>query len=527
MSRSRFLAIAATGAATLAVPAAASATPAAAAGSVPLAPALAPGTPTIPLVDGGDRVQWDFIPSDPLFTAGGTIDGTTPTAWHFTKANFPAAWDKANGRGIRVAVIDSEFDTSNPDLTDKLIVRRNAASGTAQYQTADVKHQPGDAYHGTHVAGLVAAKSDNGVGVTGAGLDASIVAIKVATVGDPNGTSLGARAVGDIVEAIDYAIGQDVQVISISIGFQRHYPELQAAVNRAIARNITVVASAGNSQQTAQSGQPNYPAAYGPVIAVAATDKNDAIADFSTQGAFVDIAAPGKDVVSTTDGTEPGALTFEQGPDNRVATILKSGTSMSTPIVSGLVALMKSVKGDLTPAEVDALLKRTARDLGAAGQDPVYGAGRIDALAAVNAAAAYVRPTPPPPPVVVTPPPVQTPVPVVKYPSLVTKKLKASKRWRVTVKVSRGSAPTRVEVSLRTAKRQRVKGKRRYVTLAKKRTVTVNPGKGSQSVTLTLTSRGKTMLRRASKRKGVRSYLRVAPKVKGVKATSRTLSLKR
>ncbi|MCK9247614.1 MAG: S8 family serine peptidase [Solirubrobacteraceae bacterium] len=526
MSPSRRIAIAAAGAAALALPATASATPAPAAGSVPLAPVLTPGAPTIPLVDAGDRVQWDFIPSDPLFTKGLVLDGGTPTAWHFTKANFPAAWDKAQGRGIRIAVIDSEFDTSNPDLTDKLIVRRNAADGTPEYGSADVKHKRAEAFHGSHVAGLAAAKSDNGVGVTGAGLDASIVAIKVTTVGDPNGTSLGAAAVKDIVEAIDFALTQNVQVISISIGFQRHYPELEAAVNRAIARNVTVVASAGNSQLTAQSGQPNYPAAYGPVIAVAATDKNDAIADFSTQGTFVDIAAPGKDVVSTTDGNEPGALTFEDGPDNRVATSLKSGTSMATPIVSGLVALMKSVRGDLTPAEVDMLLKRTARDLGSAGHDPVYGAGRIDALAAVNAAAAYVRPTPPPPPVQqpVAPPP---PPVAVKYPSLVTKKLKASKRWRVTVKVSRGSVPAKVEVSLRTSKRVKSGGKRRYVTLAKKRTVTVNPGKGSQSVTLNLTSQGKSMLRRASKRKGVKSYLRVAPKVKGAKATSRTLSLKR
>ncbi len=484
---------------------------------------VAPHAPYVSsvLTDPPDTVSWNLIPSDPLFTSSATIGGT-PVAWHFTKPNFPPAWDIAQGRGIRVAVIDSEFDTDNPDLRDKLIVRFNLASGKPQYRTADVKAKPGDAFHGSHVAGLVGAHSDNGRGTTGACLDCGLVGIKVGTSGDPSGTSIAANVASDIVEAIDYALTQGVRVISISIGFQRHYPEVEAAVNRAINAGVVVVASAGNSQQTAQAGQPNYPAAYGPAIAVGATDANDQIAEFSTQGAFVDVVAPGKDVVSTTDPNDQNVTTFEaQAP--QVAVTVKSGTSMATPIVSGLAALMLSVRPDLSPAEVDSLLKSTARDLGIPGPDPVYGYGRIDALAAVNAARAYVRPVPPPPPA----PPVAPPAPAVVFPSIVKGNLKASRASKVTLKVQRGSSAVKTTFALRTASKYRVKGKRRTVTLAPARTVTIRPGKGTQSVTLTLSRDGRSLLRRQPKAKGLRVVVSATPKVKGAKASRRTVTLKR
>ncbi|MBI5106182.1 MAG: S8 family serine peptidase [Solirubrobacterales bacterium] len=367
----------------------------------------------------GEGIGFHFTPRDPVFNQQVTYnDDGTQVAWHFVKPNFPVAWDVSTGRAdVRVAVIGSEFDTDNPDLKEKLLERYNAASGTAGYHTGSVKATGGETFHGSHTSGLVGARTDNGIGVAGACFDCGIMAIKIG--GAPSGNFVDASFLGDVTEGILYAADHGASVISMSLGGPRPHAPLQDAVNYASGKGVVLVASAGNSQQS-NPGVPNYPAAYDHVIGVGATDKDDNIAEFSTNGAFVDVAAPGKRVLSTTDPNDPQVLGFfEPAGQPQAAVGIKSGTSMAAPIAAGLAGLMRTIRPDLTPDEVESLMKKTARDLGAGGQDNVYGAGRIDAGAAMQAAKAYVRPAPPPPPPAPpAPAPVTTPPPDLVGPSL-------------------------------------------------------------------------------------------------------------
>lgn len=134
------------------------------------------------------------------------------------------------------------------------------------------------------------------------------------------------------------------------------------------------------------------------MIGVGATDSKDLINSASTNGTWIDVSAPGKEVLSTTSAIDEEWAEFTSPGQPPVLVSFKEGTSMAAPIVAGLAGLMLSVRPDLTPAEVESLIKATARDLGTPGPDLAFGAGRIDAAAAVAAAVAYVRPPPPPPP---------------------------------------------------------------------------------------------------------------------------------
>jgi subtilisin family serine protease len=277
--------------------------------------------------------------------------------------------------------------------------------------------------------------------------------------GSSSGTFVDAKFIGDITEALIYAANNGASVANLSLGGSRPQQSLQDAVNYATSKRVVVVASAGNSQQS-QPGTPNYPAAYSNVIAVGATDRTDRIGDFSTNGSFVDVSAPGVDVLSTTDVNDPEVQTFEQNPP-QAAISVKSGTSMAAPIVAGLAGLMRSVRPDLTPAEVDLLLKRSSRDLGAAGHDPIYGAGRVDAGAAVAAARAYQRPrpaTPPPPP----PPPPDRTGPTLAKPSGYKM---TRKQLRFKVRCAAGEATCRYQV---TANGKQIGGKRKSAKLGRK-----------------------------------------------------------
>lgn len=366
-----------------------------------------PAVTRIDFVAPGERQGLDFIPRDIIFNSPGTVAvdglGAVDWKWHWTKANFPAAWDITRGSAaVKVVVIDSEFDTEHPDLKTKFATGRNFDSGTTNYRTSNVRAVPGanTTFHGSHVAGLVGAASDNAEGGPGACFDCVVIPYKIGFAG-ANSTSVDEKFVRDLTEALVAAGDSDGVVINMSLGTSRDHAPLRAAVDYARSKGKIVVASAGNSQlgQQGPAGVPNYPGAYPGVIAVASTRPDDSIAASSTNGDFVDIAAPGDAVLSTWDSR----LTVDNSPPENhpthgVGYKVLSGTSMASPIVAGLAALMKTVRPDLTADEVELLLQRSAVDLGAAGKDPVFGAGRIDAFAALKAAQAYVRPTPPPPP---------------------------------------------------------------------------------------------------------------------------------
>ena len=232
-----------------------------------------------------------------------------------------------------------------------------------------------------------------------------------------NGNPVDANFVTDLTEALGYMAGQGVVVVNMSLGGTRNHQPLADAIALLRASGVTIVAAAGNFQESSPNS-PIYPASYPGVIAVANTRVDNSIAPSSSNGSWVDIAAPGTNIFSTWEAQDP-QITFngQAGNYNSI-----SGTSMASPIVTGLVALMKSVRADLTPDEVEALLKGTATDLGSSGPDPQFGSGLINAAAAVNAAAAYVRPVPPAPPAGPPAPPADTIAPKVTTNGLVTVK---------------------------------------------------------------------------------------------------------
>jgi len=334
----------------------------------------------------------------------GTIDGTTNGQWHFTKAGFQGAWDIAQGtKAMTVAVIDQEFDTDNPDLSESITTAYNLAKATGPaYHTAQVKgHVDPDGYHGSHVAGLAAASTNNGKGVSGACWGCGLMVLKVGN--DTSGTDT--QLIADELEALTYAADHGARVVNMSFGGTAPAKPLEDGVNYARSKGVILVASGGNNQQVAP-GATNYPATYPGVIGVGNTDPNDAISSTSNIAAHVDVTAPGgPEILSTTDGNDSGgALALPGQPGVYVGN--KGGTSMAAPIVAGLVGLMLVANPNLNEAEVTSLLQSTAKDLGAPGLDTTYGAGRIQADKAVAAAKAYVRPVATPDPPVVPKPPV-------------------------------------------------------------------------------------------------------------------------
>lgn len=353
----------------------------------------------------GTAPRSDLTPSDTIFTQPGTVAAGQLTAnwnWHWVITNFPAAWDIARGDGnTRVAIIDSEFDTEHIELKPKLLSGKNFDSGTAAYRTTSVRANELDfgTLHGSHVAGLVAAVSDNANGVTGACFDCVVIPYKISLRGGPPGgtQTTDAKFVRDLTEAlVDIAGRSDVRVVNMSLGTDRFHQPMADAVALALSRGKVLVASSGNGQLN-NPGVPNYPASFPGVIGVGATQPDDNIAPFSTNGDFVDVSAPGHGIVSTWDiRVPPNAQPPVTPPTHGVGFVNLSGTSMASPITAGLAALMLQLRPDLSAAEVQGLLEASAVDLGAPGRDPVFGAGRIDAVAALRAAQAYVRPGPPP-----------------------------------------------------------------------------------------------------------------------------------
>ena len=401
-------------------------------------------------LQGGERIGPAAQPADAIWTITdsivnpGTQSEIAQPAWHYRIANFPAAWDlSTGGSGTSVAVIDSEFWTEHPDLKDKLLPGLNLSpldTPFGTYRTPDVRGTNADPqFHGTHVAGLVGAATNNVIGVSGAGYNTPIIPVKI--------NFQSPSIVADVTEAINYAAGRRPVAINMSFGGQAFHPAWQDALSRARASGVLPVASAANDQLQ-RPGFTFYPAAMSGVLAVGATTPSDQIAFFSSTGDFVDVSAPGDPILSTWD--ERIQSNFAQGYH------VDGGTSMAAPIVSGLVALIKSRRPDLSPDEVEAIITGTAVDKGLQGKDQNYGWGRIDAGRALAAAAAFQR----------APPPAPAPV---AAPTFVASKVRFSSRSLV---VRRGKLFTvygRVQpavAGLRVRVQLRRKGKKAFRTIA-------------------------------------------------------------
>lgn len=268
--------------------------------------------------------------------------------WGIAKTNAQSAWNSGyTGQGVKIAIIDTGIDRDHPDL--------NVAGGTSCVSyTSDYDDDDG---HGTHVAGIIAAQN-NTRGNVGIAPGASIYAVKVL---DFNGGGL----ISDIIEGIQWAINNHMDIINLSLGDTESNATLEAVVNQAYSQGILVVAAAGNSGNASGTGDNiAYPARYASVIAVGATDIDNIRAEFSCTGPALEIAAPGVDIYST----------YFTG-----SYVTMSGTSMACPYVCGDLALLKQANPTYTNAQLRALLQQSAIDLGTAGRDSKYGYGLIQA----------------------------------------------------------------------------------------------------------------------------------------------------
>jgi serine protease len=273
--------------------------------------------------------------------------------YHLNYIDIDSALELAGEHEVTVAVIDTGMDLKHLELKNQVL---------PPYSVLNPASQPILDVHGTHVAGIIAAEKDNGIGGHGVNPKAKILPIDVFS---------GGYFTSDytIAEGILYAISQDVDVINMSLGGTQESPILAEAVKKAIDAGITIVAAAGNNYGESVS----YPAAYEGVISVSATNYQDELAEFSSYGSFVDIAAPGEAIYNSLYDTYKGS-SFGY----------LSGTSMASPVVAGVASLLLSKYPDLKPFEVEAILKMTAQDLGDKGYDIKYGAGFVDAVAALE-----------------------------------------------------------------------------------------------------------------------------------------------
>jgi thermitase len=271
--------------------------------------------------------------------------------WGLTKVEAAQAWELTTGSpNINIAILDTGVDSDHPDLANKIISNvKFSNSGTT-----------GDVYgHGTHVAGIAAAMTNNGIGVAGLGYSSTIMNVKVL---DDNGMG----AYSWIASGIVWAADNGAEIINLSLGAPYASSVLEDALNYAWSKGVVVVAAAGNSGDTT----PMYPAYYTNCIAAAATDANDAIAYFSNYGDWVDVAAPGVSIYSTLKNNSYGYM---------------SGTSMASPYVAGLAALVFTTVSDVNGDgrlndEVRSQIETTCDDIGVSG----IGHGRINAAQAVG-----------------------------------------------------------------------------------------------------------------------------------------------
>ena len=328
--------------------------------------------------------------------------------WHYPAINLPTAWDTTTGSAdVIVAVVDTGVLLNHPDLTNKLVPGFDFISNASRALDGDGiddnPNDPGDrelggssSFHGTHVAGTIGAESNNNSGVAGVAWDARIMPLRV--LGEGGGSTF------DIVQAVRFAAGLDnnsgttpaqpADVINLSLGGSFSSQSEQATYTEAIQAGVIIVASAGNDSSTL----PSYPASYDGVVSVSATTISNTLARYSNRGSNIDIAAPGGSNVTDLNGDGIGdGVISTMGDDSGSALefgyATLSGTSMAAPHVAGVIALMKAVHPNLTPAEFDAALIAgdLTDDLGATGRDDEFGHGLINAQKAVLAATALAN----------------------------------------------------------------------------------------------------------------------------------------
>lgn len=322
-----------------------------------------------------------YEPNDPCYGDG--------TQWGPQKIFAPQAWDFCKGdSNVVVAVIDWGVDLQHPDLATEMWTNASEIPDNGidddgngyiddvygwDFANNDNDPRQDDYGHGSHVAGIAAAATDNGVGIAGVAFNSRIMAVKVGYTDPDTGKHLARYT--DIAYGIMYAADNGAKVINLSLGGYGYSSGLKGAVNYAWDAGCVLVGAAGNNNKS----DPLYPAAYDNVIGVSATDQNDARASWSNYGAHVAVAAPGSSIYSTYWN---GSSTYAY----------MSGTSMAAPHVAGLAALLFAQDDTRTNAAVRSVIERSADDLGDVSWDQYYGYGRINAYKALGTTSAVIEP---------------------------------------------------------------------------------------------------------------------------------------
>lgn len=347
------------------------------------------------------RKRSDVVSADPNYRvyAAATVPNDTNyaarQAWHYGLINLPTAWDAATGNdSVIVAVVDTGVVLSHPDLDSRVVAGYDFVKSTSSSNDGDGidgdPDDPGDdtggasSFHGTHVAGTIAAETNNSQGVAGVTWAGKVMPVRV--LGIDGGTSY------DVMQGVRFAAGlsndsgtapaQAAAIINLSLGGASYSASEQSLYTTVRSAGIIVVAAAGNAGSSAKS----YPAAYNDVVSVSAIISDKSLAPYSSYGSTIDVAAPGGNstnaVYSTLASDSSGRIVPTYGG--------YYGTSMATPHVAGVAALMKGVYSSLTPDAFDTLLRSESitEDLGTADRDDSFGYGLIDAQKAVAQATA-------------------------------------------------------------------------------------------------------------------------------------------
>jgi len=295
------------------------------------------------------------IPNDAQFSQLYGLNNTGQTGGLAdADIDAPEGWDAgglgsfpATG-GVKVGIVDTGIDANHQDLSGKLV---DCGRASTLFGTVSNGNCADDNDHGTHVSGTIAAKANNGVGVAGVAFNSPLSMCKALN-------AVGSGSTAGVANCITWLAQRGSKIISMSLGGGAS-STLQTAVRNASNAGVLIIAAAGNDGDATL----NYPAAYPEVVSVAATDNRDQRASFSNANSDVEIAAPGVNILSTKRGG--GYVSF-------------SGTSMATPHVAGVAALIWGKNPAFTAAQVRSKLDASVDDKGPAGRDPSFGFGRVN-----------------------------------------------------------------------------------------------------------------------------------------------------
>ena len=308
-------------------------------------------------------------PNDPMYTQEWGLNNIGQTAGSpDADIDAPEGWDLAglaafpSSGGVKVGIVDTGIDKTHPDLAGK------AVGCATSYNAGLLLHNgvcADDNGHGSHVSGTISANTNNATGVSGVAFNSPIVMCKALA------TAAGTGLTSDIANCINWVAGQGVKVLSMSLGGGDN-ATLKAAVQKAYnnGNGVLIVAAAGNDGDATL----NYPAAYPEVVSVAATDNRDHRASFSNANSDVEVAGPGVDIESTYTGGLYMSL---------------SGTSMATPHVAGVAAVIADLNPTASAATLRSKLDAAVDDIGPAGRDTGFGFGRVNLCKAAGGACAY------------------------------------------------------------------------------------------------------------------------------------------